>query len=53
MSDPPLQAFQANVTSQCGEDGVIARALELIGDRDGWCVEFGASDGREASNTTR
>ena len=53
MAEPPLLPFQANVTSQCGEDGVIARALELLGpdDCDGWCVEFGAADGREASNT--
>jgi hypothetical protein len=48
---PPLKAFEANVTSQSGEDGVIARALELLGERDGWCVEFGAFDGRLASNT--
>ena len=48
---PPLKAFEANVTSQSGEDGVIARALELLGERDGWCVEFGAFDGRVASNT--
>jgi hypothetical protein len=51
MAGPPLKPFEANVTSQCGEDGVIARALDLLGERDGWCVEFGAFDGREASNT--
>ena len=51
MTEPPLKPFEANVTSQSGEDGVIARALELLGKRDGWCVEFGAFDGREASNT--
>lgn len=49
--DPPLLQFESNVTSQCGEDGVIARALELIGERDGWCVELGAWDGVFASNT--
>ncbi len=48
---PPLLEFQENVTSQCGEDGVIRRALGVIGQRDGWCVEFGAADGRYASNT--
>lgn len=48
---PPLKAFEENVTSQCGEDGVIRRALEIIGVRDRWCVEFGAWDGRHASNT--
>ena len=51
MTEPPLKRYEANVTSQTGEDGVIARALELLDVRDGWCVEFGAFDGREASNT--
>ncbi len=50
-SIPPLLQFEENVASQCGEDGVIRRALELIDVRDGWCVEFGAWDGRHASNT--
>lgn len=30
---------------------MIERALELIGACDGWCVEFGAWDGKFASNT--
>lgn len=30
---------------------MIRRALEVIDVRDGWCVEFGAWDGRHASNT--
>ncbi len=53
MSAPPLKSYERNVTSQAGEDGVSARALELLGDeqRNGWCVEFGAFDGRLASNT--
>jgi len=40
-----------NVTSQYGEDGIIARIFELIGTRNKWCVEFGASDGQYLSNT--
>jgi len=48
---PPLLAYERNITSQCGEDGVIAHALESIGERDRWCVEFGAWDGIHASNT--
>jgi hypothetical protein len=48
---PPLLRYQENVTSQCGEDGVIHHALQVIGETDGWCVEFGAADGRYASNT--
>ncbi len=49
--NPPLRRYEANVASQCGEDGVIAHALELVGGRNRWCVEFGAADGRYASNT--
>ena len=48
---PPLLPFEKNMTSQFGEDGVLARALEIIGDCDRWCVEFGAWDGKYASNT--
>lgn len=48
---PPLLRYERNIASQCGEDGVIAHALEVIGTRDRWCVEFGAWDGRFASNT--
>lgn len=51
IPEPPLRRYEANVTSQCGEDGVIAHALEVIGNRDRWCCEFGAWDGRHASNT--
>lgn len=48
---PPLLDYERDVTSKSGENGVIDRALELIGVRDRWCVEFGAADGLEASNT--
>jgi hypothetical protein len=41
----------SNVTSQFGEDGVIARALEVLPERNHWCVEFGAWDGKKYSNT--
>jgi hypothetical protein len=41
----------SDVTSQNGEDGVIAKILEVIGEPRGWCVEFGAWDGRHLSNT--
>ena len=50
---PPLKDYERNDTSQYGEDGVIERALAVIGDRSGWCVEFGASDGVYLSNTHR
>lgn len=46
-----LDAHAANVTSASGEDGIVEKALELLPARDRWCVEFGAWDGRRASNT--
>jgi hypothetical protein len=46
-----LNEYAQDVHSQTGEDGVIAKALELLPDRDRWCVEFGAWDGKHLSNT--
>ena len=63
LNDPTMQQSEAlknnawllnyakNFHSQCGEDGIIAKALELLPERDSWCVEFGAWDGRNLSNT--
>lgn len=48
-----LLEHSRNVYSQCGEDGIIEKVLELIPDTDRWCVEFGAWDGRHMSNTCR
>lgn len=47
----PLSQFAASVTSQVGEDGVIAAVLERLSIERGWCVEFGAWDGKYHSNT--
>lgn len=47
-----LNRFSRSVTSQYGEDGILAHALAGIGTEcDGWCVEFGAWDGKHLSNT--
>jgi hypothetical protein len=53
MSNDPrrLLDFKMNVFSQTGEDGVIAKCLEILPNKDKWCVEFGASDGVNLSNT--
>ena len=40
-----------NVNSQYGEDGILEKALEVIGSNDKCCVEFGAWDGKYYSNT--
>lgn len=40
-----------NVHSQKGEDGIIEKALEVLGNASRWCVEFGAWDGKHLSNT--
>ena len=46
-----LLDYKENVFSQAGEDGVISRVLSLIPDKNNWCVEFGAWDGKYLSNT--
>jgi len=46
-----LLEHQSNVHSQSGEDGIIGKILEILPEKSGWCVEFGALDGRHLSNT--
>jgi len=46
----PLLAYAKNVTSQFGEDGIIARLVELIQPGERFCVEFGAWGGKYYSN---
>lgn len=48
-----LLDFAKNTYSQKGEDGVIAKVLSMLPERDHWCVEFGAWDGRYLSNVRR
>ncbi len=54
MKDPTwLLAFKRDVYSQTGEDGIIQKILELLPDKNKWCVEFGAWDGLHLTNTRR
>jgi hypothetical protein len=45
-----LDSYAAQVYSQDGEDGILERILELIGEHNRWCIEFGAWDGLHLSN---
>jgi hypothetical protein len=46
-----LLEYRLNIYSEAGEDGIIKKILETLPSTDKWCVEFGAWDGRHASNT--
>ncbi len=47
-----LLGFRHNVTSQLGEDGIIEQIFSLLPPQEErWCVEFGAGDGKNLSNT--
>lgn len=46
-----LNEYASDCYSQTGEDGIIAKALQILPSRDQWCVEFGAWDGKHLSNT--
>jgi len=46
-----LSLSRKNVMSQSGEDGVIGKIFDVIGETNKWCVEFGAGDGKLYSNT--
>lgn len=46
----PIHDHAANVTSQYGEDGVIAHIVKTIKPEHKYCVEFGAWDGKLHSN---
>lgn len=47
----PLLQYKSDVTSQGGEDGIIAEIFNRIGAANKWCVEFGASNGTHDSNS--
>lgn len=60
VESPPAGSIATNnylassarvVTSQDGEDGVLAEIFTKLNLTQGWCVEFGAWDGKLHSNT--
>lgn len=46
-----LLKYRNNITSQDGEDGIIEKIFDLIGNQNKWFVEFGAYDGLENCNS--
>jgi hypothetical protein len=46
----PLLKYSSNVTSQYGEDGIIAHIVSVIRPDNHYCIEFGAWDGKHYSN---
>lgn len=45
-----LLDHRRNVTSQFGEDGIIEKIFDIIGEKSTWCVELGALNGVHDSN---
>jgi len=45
-----LLAFQKNIQSKDGEDGILEKIFEIIGEESRWCVEMGALTGGYGSN---
>jgi hypothetical protein len=48
-----LAAYKKDVFTQFGEDGIIQKIMEILPGVQKWCVEFGAWDGINYSNTHR
>jgi len=46
-----LAQYQRKIYSQWGEEGIIEKIFSIIGEKNRWCVEFGAWDGVHLSNT--
>jgi hypothetical protein len=46
-----LLDYKHDIYSQSGEDGIISKILEIIPQKDKWCLEFGAWNGLYLSNT--
>lgn len=46
-----LAQYRCFINSQHGEDGIINKIFEIIKSTNKWCVEFGAYNGKNMSNT--
>lgn len=51
MKNQWLLDFRMDVTSEHGEDGIIEKIFEVLGEGGRWCVELGALNGKHDSNT--
>ncbi len=51
MSSLWLKEHRLDVTSQNGEDGVLEAILQQVEEKNSYCCEFGAWDGKLYSNT--
>lgn len=45
-----LLSYGRDITSEHGEDGIIAQIFKIIGVESRWCVELGALNGKHGSN---
>lgn len=45
-----LLASSRNITSEHGEDGILEKIFEILGEGERWCVELGALNGVHGSN---
>lgn len=50
MKNTWLLDYRRDVTSEYGEDGIIEKVFETIGEGARWCVELGALNGTHDSN---
>jgi len=50
MSNINLLSSNNDITSEHGEDGVVEKIFEIIGEGDKWCVDLGALNGVHGSN---
>ncbi len=53
MSNRDLLSYGHNTTSEHGEDGVLEKIFEIIGEGEKWCVDLGALNGVHGSNVRR